>query len=207
MLSASPGSRYLRRSRVHPPPSWPGQPWPPRCPPSSHHRGGVPAKRPGGCGRKRGPRAGTRGSRSRGRAACCGGLAWRPGASPDSAAVWELWRAGRTPPSWQGLSHRDAPARWGLAPATFLPAYLGPREGLPGLQGWCLRGKGGWTPSPGQPPPSSSLPVLHRAPSPTTDPSPAHTPPLFKSSRAPQAGSAQSPALLSEISSLSSEIP
>ena len=72
------------------------------------------------------PRVGRKGSHSRGRAACCGARPGAPGASPDQAAVWKFWGAGRIPLSWQRLSHWDAPA--GLGDCSVLTGLPGPRS-------------------------------------------------------------------------------
>ena len=84
MASSSPRSRYLRRSKAPAAPSRQGQDC--RGPTALARRalatrGRVPVMTPGGCDRKGGEGL-EEGSRSRGRAACCGALAWRPGSQP-----------------------------------------------------------------------------------------------------------------------------
>lgn len=80
------------------------------------------------------------------------GLGPREGAAIRLCCVGAL-ETGWTPPSWQGLSHRDAPAP-GLGDCCILP-------GSPGPEGWASHasegGGCGWISSPTEPPPPLSV--------------------------------------------------
>lgn len=142
-------SRYLRGTEVLAAASRPRSPGPRGTRRALATRARVPqgalvaAARRGVPGREEG-------SSSRGRAACGGGLAWRPGASPDPIRLLSASPGdGADSPSWQGLSHRDAPAP-GLGRGCILTS-LGspgpgagprppPRVGGRGRGGHCLQG-------------------------------------------------------------------
>lgn len=169
MTSFSPRSRYLRSTKAPAAPSWPGRPWPHGARQALATRDRVPAMSPGGCGRKEGSRAGRQRPAPRAGLPAAGPWPGAPGASSDLAAVWELRRAEWTPPSWQGLSHRDAPAP-GLGDCCILTGLPGPAaRASPSSKG----GGGGGSFLQGSPRLRSLSSPAYRPPSPTTDPSDA----------------------------------
>lgn len=171
-----PRSRYLRRSEVLAAPSGPRSPGPRGARRALATRARVPrgalvaAARSGVPGREVG-------SSSRGRAACCGGLAWRPGASPDPIRLLSGRPGdGATPPSWQGLSHRDAPAP-GLGHCCILTSIGSPGPGAgprpPPRVGCRVRGAHCLHPAPSQPVPRDPKLRIRPGPQPYCLKSPA----------------------------------
>lgn len=179
--SSSPRSRYLRRSKAPAAPSRQGQD---RRGPTAlarralATRGRVPVMTPGGCDRKGGVGKGLEeGSRSRGPAACCGALAWRPGSQPGPGCGLGALESRVNSPFLAGA---ESPGR--------TRARLGDcciLTGLPGPAAWASpssRAVGG-TLSPG----TCLCPLLHhRAPSSTTPPRWAPFLPSQSLSRAPK---------------------